>query len=81
MNDSHGIVMYGLFCSHKEADVENGPTALPCSAELWVVECDGFGMQRIMSGLRSTRNTRDDGSMSMHVRRRGTIPGYMLKVS
>ena len=81
MNDSRGTVMYGLFYSHKGVDVGNGPTALQCYAELWVAECDGFGMQRITSGLRCTLNIRNDGFMSMHVRRRGIIPGYTLKVS
>ena len=60
--------------------MENGQIALVCSAVPLEEKCDGFGIPKIMNGQRCTRSIRDDGSMSMLAKRRGTIQGCMLKV-
>lgn len=80
MNDSHDMEMFGRYCRLGKVDVGNGPTASACCAALSVVVFDGCGTQRIMSGPRSTRTIRGDGSTSTHAKGLGTIRGYMLKV-
>jgi hypothetical protein len=60
--------------------VESGPTASVCSAVLLAAESDGYGTQRIMSGLKYTRSSRSDGCMSMRAKRHGTTQGYIQKV-
>lgn len=80
LNDSLDTQMSGSCCRPGEADVGSGPTASACSAERWEVVSDGYGTRKTMSGRKSTLSIRRDGFMSMHVRKLGTLPGYMPKV-
>lgn len=59
--------------------MENGRTASACYVVQLVVVFDGFGTQKITSGLRYTPTCKNDGSMSMHAKNRGTIRDYTLK--
>ena len=72
--DFQDIPTSGRCCRPDEDDVS------ACFAELWVDECDGCGILRTMSGLKSTLSTNEDGSTSMHVKKRGIIPVSMQKV-
>lgn len=49
----------------------NGPIVSACSAALWGVESDGYGMPRTMFGPKSTPNTSSDGFMSTPVKKPG----------
>ena len=59
----------------------SGQIASVCSAAHSVVEYDGCGMRKIMSGRRSTRNNKSDGFMSTHVKKLGINRDYMQRVS
>ena len=80
MNDSPDTATSGRFYSQEEVVVVNGPIASVCCVEPWVVEFDGYGMQRTMYGQRSTRSSRRDGSTWMLARKLGIILGSTLKV-
>ena len=78
MRVSLDTVTCGNCFRREEGGVENGLTSLLCSAVLWVVVHDGFGMPRIISGLRYTPNCKNDGSTSTPAKKLGTIRGYTV---
>lgn len=83
MGSTNGFLdtgMSGLYFSHDEGDVENGPIASACCVVLWVVESDGCGMLKIMCGLKSTQNNKRGGFTLMLARKHGTILDCIRKV-
>jgi hypothetical protein len=81
MSDFHDTPTCGPSYRAEGADVENGPIALPCYAELWAVVCAGYGIRKIMYGPRSIRISKRGGSMWMLVRKLGITLGCIQKVS
>jgi hypothetical protein len=79
MRGFHGTVMCGDYSKPGKDDVENGPTFSACCVELSEVVLDGSGMPRITFGPKSIPIRKNDGSMSMLVKRLGTIRDCMLR--
>jgi hypothetical protein len=79
MRGFQDTVMCGDYSKLGKDDVENGPTFSVCCVELSEVVLDGSGMPRITFGPRCIPRRRNDGSMSMPVKRLGIIRDYMLR--
>lgn len=79
-NDSLGILMCGSCCKLVAVVAVNGPIALRCFAELWVVECVGCGTRRTTFGPKYTLNTSGGGYMLMLVKASGTSHDFTQKV-
>lgn len=78
MRVSLDTVTFGNCFRREEGGAENGATSLLCFAVLWVAVHDGFGMPRIISGLRYTPNCKNDGSTSTPAKKLGTTHGYTV---
>lgn len=72
MKDSLDTLMSGRYWRLEEDVLGNSLIVSVCYVELPVHESDGFGTAKTMSGRKSTVNIKDDGSMSILVKRCGT---------
>ena len=79
MRGFQDTVMCGDYSKPGKDDVENGPTFSVCCVELSEVVLDGSGMPRITFGPKCIPRRKNDGSMSMLVKRLGIIRDYMLR--
>lgn len=78
-NDSPGTVTFGACYRPAAVVLESGRTALPCCAVPWVAVFAGYGTLKIMSGLRYTRSTNNDGSTLMPARKLGITHACTLR--
>lgn len=72
MSDSLDMQMLGNYSKLDGGELANGRTASPYSAEPSAPASGGFGMSRTTYGLKSSRTTKSDGFMWMHVKKPGT---------